>query len=994
MALIDKNIVITPNIGQSADPQIVFSGADASTAAQNITLKAYPTNSGTLSFEGSAGQLFSITNSLSGTIFSVNDVSGIPSIEVLDTGVIKLGQYSGNILLGKATDNSTDKLQVNGSITSTVLTSSIATGTAPLTVTSTTMVSNLNVDLLDGQHGAYYNCAANLTGTLASAVTSSSLTAVGTITTGTWCSAIGVVNGTNITNLNAANLTGTLASGVTSSSLTAVGTITTGTWAGAITTTSHTTLTQVGTITTGTWCSAIGVVNGNSITNLNAANLTGTLASGVTSSSLTAVGTITTGTWCSAIGVVNGTNITNLNAANLTGTLASGVTSSSLTAVGTITTGTWAGSLGAINGNSITNLNAANLTGTLASGVTSSSLTAVGTITTGTWCSKIGTNCNYCSVGIGGLNPNSTATNNIAIGYCTLTVNTTGLNNIAIGGYALCANTSGTYNIAIGVNSLQTNTTGCNNTAVGQGALLANTIGTTNTAIGSNSMFSNTVGVSNTAQGYKSLYTNITGSNNTAIGVQSLYSNITSNSTAIGVQALYNTSTGSSHVAVGYLSLFCNTSGCANVAMGNCALYYNLTGCYNTAQGYKALYCNTGSCNSAVGTASLICNSSGNSNIANGMYSLFCNTSGSCNIAIGGCSLYNSNATGNNIAVGYCSGAALTTGIATVIGNLPAGAACICSVIIGAGTCERLRVENGGLYINGTAYSAPINLNTYCSLGIGGLNSASTGLNNYAIGYCSLIANTTGNNNFAVGCSTLDANTTGNNNIAIGFNSLGSNITGSNSVAIGYCSLSNSNATGNNIAVGYCSGAALTTGIATVIGNLPAGAACICSVIIGAGTCERLRVENAGLYINGSVFSGGLTTTDDNATNATYYPVFVTTAGGSTAKTASTELTFNPSSGTLSAVLFQSLSDRNKKINIIGISDAINTVKKLNGVEFDWKDNGFHSSGVIAQEIEQILPHLVQETDGIKSVNYSGLIGYLIEAIKELSDKIDNLENK
>ena len=139
---------------------------------------------------------------------------------------------------------------------------------------------------------------------------------------------------------------------------------------------------------------------------------------------------------------------------------------------------------------------------------------------------------------------------------------------------------------------------------------------------------------------------------------------------------------------------------------------------------------------------------------------------------------------------------------------------------------------------------------------------------------------------------------------------------------------------------------------------------------------------------------GGLTTTDDNATNATYYPVFVTAAGGSTAKTASTDLTFNPSSGTLSATLFQSLSDKSKKINIIGISGAINTVKKLNGVEFDWIDNGFHSSGVIAQEIEQILPHLVQETDGIKSVNYSGLIGYLIEAIKDLSDKIDNLENK
>ena len=167
--------------------------------------------------------------------------------------------------------------------------------------------------------------------------------------------------------------------------------------------------------------------------------------------------------------------------------------------------------------------------------------------------------------------------------------------------------------------------------------------------------------------------------------------------------------------------------------------------------------------------------------------------------------------------------------------------------------------------------------------------------------------------------------------------------------------------------------------------------------VIAAPTVDAtyLKWNTAGGFSWATVTGGGgLTTTDDNATNATYYPVFVTAAGGSTAKTASTDLTFNPSSGTLSATLFQSLSDKSKKTNIIGISGAINTVKKLNGVEFDWIDNGFHSSGVIAQEIEQILPHLVQETDGIKSVNYSGLIGYLIEAIKELSDKIDNLENK
>jgi hypothetical protein len=149
MALSDKNIVITPNISASADPKIVFSGADANTAAQNITLTAYPTANGTLSFDGSAGQLFSITNSLSGSIFSVNDVSGIPSIEVLDTGTIKLAQYGGNVGVG-VHPSGTYKLQVLGSISGNTITSTVATGTAPLQVASNTVVANLNSQLLNG----------------------------------------------------------------------------------------------------------------------------------------------------------------------------------------------------------------------------------------------------------------------------------------------------------------------------------------------------------------------------------------------------------------------------------------------------------------------------------------------------------------------------------------------------------------------------------------------------------------------------------------------------------------------------------------------------------------------------------------------------------------------------------------------------------------------------------------------------------------------------
>jgi len=91
MALFDKNILITPNKNASTgtDPVIQFIGADAATSS-TINLRAYPTNNGTLSFEGSAGQLFSVVNTFTGIIFAVNDISGLSSISVTDTGTVTL----------------------------------------------------------------------------------------------------------------------------------------------------------------------------------------------------------------------------------------------------------------------------------------------------------------------------------------------------------------------------------------------------------------------------------------------------------------------------------------------------------------------------------------------------------------------------------------------------------------------------------------------------------------------------------------------------------------------------------------------------------------------------------------------------------------------------------------------------------------------------------------------------------------------------------------
>lgn len=108
MANTYKNIVITPNRTTAANvvPTIQFSGGDATTNT-DINLKVYTTSNGTLSFEGSAGQLFSITNDLSNVIFSVNDVSGIPSIEVDANGEILLAPYSGRVLIGTTTHKTT-----------------------------------------------------------------------------------------------------------------------------------------------------------------------------------------------------------------------------------------------------------------------------------------------------------------------------------------------------------------------------------------------------------------------------------------------------------------------------------------------------------------------------------------------------------------------------------------------------------------------------------------------------------------------------------------------------------------------------------------------------------------------------------------------------------------------------------------------------------------------------------------------------------------------
>lgn len=104
MANTYKNIIITPNrdTGSNVVPTIQFSGGNA-TVNTDIYLRVYPTTNGTVSFEGSAGQLLSVTNDLSNVIFSVNDVSGVPSLDANANGVVRITPFGGNVIIGTST---------------------------------------------------------------------------------------------------------------------------------------------------------------------------------------------------------------------------------------------------------------------------------------------------------------------------------------------------------------------------------------------------------------------------------------------------------------------------------------------------------------------------------------------------------------------------------------------------------------------------------------------------------------------------------------------------------------------------------------------------------------------------------------------------------------------------------------------------------------------------------------------------------------------------
>jgi hypothetical protein len=180
----------------------------------------------------------------------------------------------------------------------------------------------------------------------------------------------------------------------------------------------------------------------------------------------------------------------------------------------------------------------------------------------------------------------------------------------------------------------------------------------------------------------------------------------------------------------------------------------------------------------------------------------------------------------------------------------------------------------------------------------------------------------------------------------------------------------------------------------------------------GFGTLMVTSTTNAiptTIYSNASgstmqIFAGGLLSASSRggqidfvggASTDTYPGQLLFRTGIGTGGTSQPITARLDTAGVMYANTFTSTSDERKKENIETVENASEILNELRGVKFNWKDSGKPSVGVIAQEVEKVLPEAVEtDADGMKSVSYDMLIGVLIETVKEQQRRIDALEEK
>jgi len=624
-----------------------------------------------------------------------------------------------------------------------------------------------------------------------------------------------------------------------------------------------------------------------------------------------------------------------------------------------------------------------------------------------------------CNVGIGDNTLQQVAGGcfNSALGFATMKCNS-GTANTAVGYQALCGLGSAANNSAFGASVLRAVTTGCSNTSLGHASGLCVTAGSNNVFVGRQAGICTTEGGQNVYIGYQAGVCATLQSYNTAVGEGAMFYSCGEANTALGRRALLGKSTGSdpqNSVAVGFEAMYCNASGDNNVAVGYRAGYNIGSGPYNTfvgmcagynttssacsvAIGYLAARCNniglvtavgmgaacentsgqidafgafalrnnsTASYNAAFGRAALICNTTGCENVAFGRDALALNETGIRNTAVGAFALTN-NTSSNNTAIGLCAMNANTSGSQNVaVGD------------------NALRSNQNGS--NNTA------------VGHAALATPTAAAQNTAVGHSALNDTTTGGNSAGVGYHALRFITSGAQNVAMGRNALCCSTTGDYNTAIGYDSMAQCDITGDyNTAVGSQSGRFVTTGLRnTFLGGF-------------AGAWGDFTQETT--IGTGNTFVGYGAVPDSTSTNASIV-IAAKLADTTTTSRGSGTGFINPNGGGVyqgnNSSSWSTTSDCRLKKNIVDNCVGLDAVSCICVRNFEYRtedeitelpsntviERSGTQLGVIAQELQQVLPDMVkEETTGVLSVDSDNLQWYMVNAIKELKAEVDTLK--
>ena len=624
-----------------------------------------------------------------------------------------------------------------------------------------------------------------------------------------------------------------------------------------------------------------------------------------------------------------------------------------------------------------------------------------------------------------GLNMTTGAGNTILGAHAVGAGVLTGANNVVIGKLAGNDMTSAAGNVLIGEDAGANITTAVANVIIGQGAGETPTSASYNIAIGLNAGASMTTGdLYNTLVGHSAGSSLTSGNRNIFMGASAGDGHDTeTHNLGIGVAALGGSIAGGEYnVAVGNYALDALTSADFNTAVGYDAGGAVTSGGYNTLLGHQAGHAIT----------------SGNTNTAVGHHSLGTNTVGDRNTAVGSGALgtFNpsSNTDDNNTAVGYGALNALTTGVHNIaIGGLAMGgdpgpstenhnlaiginsmggniAGGEYNVAIGNYSGDAITSGDSNTLVGynvGTSITTS-ELNTFIGFDVGKQHSTNAGGSvNTGVGASALQALTTGGQNTAIGGNAGYNLTNAFDNVLVGHNTGDALILGSHNTAVGKDALGGAQGDRYNVAIGFEALKVFNTG--TSVNDTE-------NVAVGVQAGLRVTSGSAHTLIGGSA-GNNITTGSNNS-------CLGQGSGGSASPRNITNESNNIVLGNNSItdasikVDWTVTSDKRDKTDVETLTMGLDFVNQLNPVTYRWDmrsdyddatPDGTHKkqklfSGLLAQDVETLertYNYKVEDEtalitskgeDGNYGLTYQRLIPVLINAVKELSAKVDALE--